>query len=199
MDPAGVVGDSLVVQTLRAFAGEENRAAPITINFHFNLTPAAFLGDERLRVVQFRSRDDKVHELPAQLAVTCIGYESVPCGEAIPVNGVLPNKEGQIREGLYVVGWAKRGPSGTIPTNRSEAQQLAQKMAQEVTEHDCPGGAALRQMLAERQVRWLDYAAWRRIDAAELACADRYRCRQKFSSLPEMLEAAQLSSLLSER
>ena len=51
-----------------------------------------------------------------------------------PVNGVFPNENGKVKEGLYVVGWAKRGPSGTIPTNRAEAQQVAQEIAKEVAD-----------------------------------------------------------------
>jgi len=191
IDPAGVVGDSPVVQTLRRFAAEEGtRKTPVTINFHFNLTPAAFLGNERLRVVQFRSAEGNIVELPAQLAVTCIGYETVACGAVNPANGVFPNEDGKIKDGLYVVGWAKRGPSGTIPTNRTEAQRVAQKMAEEVTASNRPAGPALRQLLAERRVHWVDYAAWRRIDAAEVSRAGAGRARQKFSTVGAMLEAA---------
>ena len=131
-DPGGLIGDSAVVETLRRFAAEERNAA-LTINFHFKLTPAAFLGDQRLCAAQFRSTDGSLADLPAQLAVTCIGYETPPCCTACPSQGVFRNEDGKVKEGLYVVGWAKRGPSGTIPTNRSEAQQVAQRMAQEVT------------------------------------------------------------------
>jgi ferredoxin--NADP+ reductase len=197
IDPAGILGDTPVVQTLRRFAAEEGRTSPVAINFHFNLKPESFLGDERLRAVQFRSRDGAVTELPAQLAVTCIGYESIACGTAQPANGVFPNEEGKIKEGLYVVGWAKRGPSGTIPTNRTEAQQVAQKIAQDVNDFNRSGGTALRQLLEARQVQWVDYAAWRRIDTAELARAGEGRSREKFATVVEMLGAAQFSPVLS--
>ena len=191
LDPAGLAGDSPMLQTLRRFAAEENPEAPVTINFHFNLTPAAFLGNDHLRAVRFRSPGGGTVEIPAQLAVTCIGFESVACGEVVPVKGVFPNEDGKVKDGLYAVGWAKRGPSGTIPTNRTEAQQLAQKIAQEVKESNRQGGFALRQLLAQRHVSTVDYAAWRRIDAAELARANTHRSREKFSSVAQMLEAAQ--------
>ncbi len=185
-----------MVATLRRFATED-RPSAVTINFHFNLTPTAFVGDERLRAVQFRTADGSAVELPAQLAVTCIGYESVACCNVSPTNGVFRNDAGKIRDGLYVVGWAKRGPSGTIPTNRSEAQQVAQKMAEEVTAADRPGGLALRQLLEARNACWVDYPAWRRVDAAELARAGGQRCREKFATAAEMLEAAQVSGSFS--
>ncbi len=196
IDPAGLSGETAVVETLRRFA-TEGRASQVTINFHFNLTPTAFLGDSKLGAVQFRSANGGIGELPAELAVTCIGYESVACCGASPVNGVFPNHNGKVEDRLYVVGWAKRGPSGTIPTNRTEAQQVAQEIAKEVTDTNRPGASALRQLLEERRVCWVDHTAWRRIDAAELARAGEGRCRRKFGTVTELLEAAQAGQNLS--
>jgi ferredoxin--NADP+ reductase len=104
---------------------------------------------------------------------------------------VFTNEGGKVKDGLYVVGWAKRGPSGTIPTNRTEALQVAQRISQEIIGLERPGGAALRELLEQRHVHWLDYAAWRRLDAAELARASEGRCREKFTTVAGMLEAAQ--------
>jgi len=196
VDPAALDGQTAVVEVLRKFVAQENRKARVTINFHFNLTPTAFLGDKELRAVQFRSSNDDAVDLSAQLAVTCIGYETVACCTVKPSNGVFPNEGGKVRDGLYVVGWAKRGPSGTIPTNRTEAQQVAQRIAREVTGSGRPGGAALRELLERRQAHWLDYTAWRRVDTAELAGASEGRCRGKFGTVAEMLEAAQVGRKL---
>lgn len=192
-DPQSLAGDNAVIKTLRAFAAE-NRTAPVTIHFHFNLTPTSFAGDDRLRATQFRSADGKITELDAQLAVTCIGYESGACCAAVPANGVFANEQGRISEGLYVVGWAKRGPSGTIPTNRSEAQQVAQRIAQETPGSARAGGAGLRQLLEARRAVWVDDAGWRRIDAAEVARAGPQRCRAKFNTVAEMLHAGQVAA-----
>ncbi|MFI5116778.1 MAG: FAD-dependent oxidoreductase [Terriglobales bacterium] len=196
-DSTALGGNSAIVETLRGFARNESRSAPVTIYFHFNLTPVAFLGDDRLSAVQFRSADGALNEIPAQLAITCIGYEARPCCTATPANGVFANEEGKIKDGLYVVGWAKRGPSGTIPTNRTEAQQVAQKIAREVADSVRPGRAGVLPLLAQRQICWTDYAAWRRIDAAELARADDGRCREKFTAVTKMLAAAQVGQGLS--
>src|ERR1019366_8681110 len=116
---------------------------------------------------------------------------------AIPTNGIFPNEEGKIKEKLYVAGWAKRGPSGTIPTNRAEAQLLAQKIAQEVLAGARPGTAGVLRLLEQRQVCRADYAARRRNDTADLARAGGERCRTKFTSLAEMLDAAQACQLRS--
>jgi ferredoxin--NADP+ reductase len=196
-DPSGLVGDSAVLTTFRGFAQHDSHNTPVTIHFHFNLTPIAFIGDDKLRAVNFRAANGQTIELPAQLAVTCIGYESRACCTAEPANGVFANQDGKVSDGLYVVGWAKRGPSGTIPTNRVEAQQVAQKISQEITGGGRPGSQGLRQILQERQIKWVDYEGWRSIDLAEVARARAERCREKFSSTAEMLDATQTGQLRS--
>ncbi len=194
-DGASLGGDTAVVKTLQGFAANSSFESPVTIQFHFNLTPLAFLGDRELRAVQFRSTGGEAVELPAQLAVTCIGYEATACCTAVPANGVFTNDSGKVSDGLYVVGWAKRGPSGTIPTNRTEAQQVAQRIAQELSESGRMGGDGLRDLLEKAMVSWVDYAGWHRIDTAELAGASPERCRAKFSSTGEMLDVARAGQL----
>ena len=141
--------------------------------------------------MQFRSTAGETVEIPAQLAVTCIGYESLPCCSATPENGVFANDGGKIDDRLYVVGWAKRGPSGTIPTNRVEAQQVAQKIAQEIQECESSrnSGACATFWMSVVAVRLIT-TGWKRIDAMELSRAGAERCREKLCSTNEMLEAA---------
>jgi NADPH-dependent glutamate synthase beta subunit-like oxidoreductase len=193
-NPADLFGTGPVMDTLRDFAALPLRA-PVSIDFHFNLTPVAFVGEQQLRAVQFRSPDGTISEVPAQLAVTCIGYESRPCCIANPTNGLFANEQGKISDGLYVVGWAKRGPNGTIPTNRTEAHQVAQKIAAEVTESDRRDSVSLRDLLRQRNVEWVDYAGWKRIEAAEISGACDDRCRQKLCTVQEMLSAARQGQL----
>ena len=88
----------------------------IPIRFHFRTQVTAFLGAGRLEAVK---TDRGI--LPADLAVTCIGYEKAA------VDGILPTGP-EIEPGLYAAGWAARGPSGAIPTNRTEARALAARM-----------------------------------------------------------------------
>lgn len=189
-EPGALSSDGAVGKVLRSFADSPERATPVRIYFHFGLSPAAFLGNTQLQTVRFRSQSGESIDIPAQLVVTCIGYEAQPCCSASPENGVFRNENGRIADRLYVVGWAKRGPSGTIPTNRVEAQQVAQRLAQEVQDGNRLGTQALRQCLADRGCRPVDYQGWRRIDAAELSCVAPQRCRIKLRSTNEMLDAA---------
>src|SRR5690606_2617967 len=108
------------------------REAPVRIVFHFGAAPAAFEGDARLESVRFTRSGREPLVLPAELAVSCIGYEAIGCCTASPEGGVFVNEGARISDGLFVTGWAGRGPSGTIPTNRTEAQRVAQRIAAEL-------------------------------------------------------------------
>ncbi len=223
IDDAGAIeGGTAVEQLLREFAADHRTGLPVTIRFHFGLTPTAFKGSNEssgtedaeaqahqqaperwteshryssahLGSVLFRSGSGEEVEIPAQLAVTAIGYEAVPCCTAAPADGTFANEAGKIDDGLYVVGWAKRGPSGTIPTNRAEALDVAQKIAAEVTGAAGKTGPDLADALRSRGVVWNDYAGWKRIEEAERVGACDERCRLKLLEIEDMMQVAQSS------
>jgi len=186
---ADLSGDTPVLRILRGFQSQRPRSAPISLQFHFSMTPIGFVGSSRLRAVRFKSAHAE-YALPAQLAVACIGYQAGACCSALPVDGIFPNEQGRIRNGLYVVGWAKRGSTGTIPANRSEAQQLAQRIAKEVPDSGRSGRVGLTDHLRVNGRQYVDYAGWKRIDTAEVARAIDGRCRFKLKSIREILEVA---------
>jgi ferredoxin--NADP+ reductase len=197
--PAEGAPDPAAVAVLRGFAMAPLRAAPVELRFVFAARPLRFEGEGRVeRVVFARQRRDggewratgEMLVLPADLAVTCIGYRSVACCDLAPADGVFANEAGRLAPGLYVVGWAKRGPSGTIATNRSESHEVAQRLAGEVVPRDRPAGAALEPLLVGRGCRPVDFAQWRRIDAAERERAASGRPRHKFPTRAALLAAA---------
>jgi ferredoxin--NADP+ reductase len=215
-DPNGLSGGTQVEQVLREFAADGRGELPVRIHFHFGLTPVAFTGSSvestsgakaaghlhssergpegqlhpRLQSVRFRSTAGENIEIPAQLCVTAIGYEAVSCCTAAPANGLFANQAGKIEDGLYVVGWAKRGPSGTIPTNRAEALEVAQTIAGEIAAAPGTPDPDLAEVLRARGVVWIDYAGWKRIEEAERAGACDERCRLKLLRAEEMMQVA---------
>jgi NADPH-dependent glutamate synthase beta subunit-like oxidoreductase len=179
-----------VIAHLHAFAERSAPAKPLAIRFHFHASPAGFAGAGRVEAARFTRSEDGDLVLPADLIVTCIGYQAVPCCILAPEAGAFVNSAGRIETGLYVVGWAKRGPSGTIATNRAESHDVAQRLVAEVTPAGRPGGEALAARLADRAVRRIDYADWLRIDAAERARAGAGRPRWKFAGRAGLLASA---------
>ncbi|MFC3226916.1 FAD-dependent oxidoreductase [Marinibaculum pumilum] len=183
----------------RLAAIEPDPAKPARIEFLFRARPAAVLGDGHVSGVRFvRTRlegdravdTDEVLEVPAQLVVTCIGYQG-PTLEQLEVDGGrFRNDDGLIAEGLYAAGWAARGPTGTIATNKSEAYRSADRIAAELAPQGRPGRAALLPLLKAAGVDLVDFDAWRRIDEAEVAAAEHPAPREKFTTTEELLSAA---------
>jgi ferredoxin--NADP+ reductase len=121
--------------------------------------------------------------------VPSIGYRSVAV-EGAPFDEracIVPNDDGRVAEGLYAVGWIKRGPSGVIASNRPDGVAVAAHIRADLGAGAKPGREALEKLLAERQVRVVSYADWQKIDAAEVAAATPPAPRRKFVTLKDML------------
>src|SRR3546814_17842523 len=74
--------------------------------------------------------------------------------------------EGRILPGLYCVGWARRGPTGTIGTNRPDGYMIAEKIGDDIGKGDNKAGRpGLDALLAERQVGIVTFRDWEKIEA----------------------------------
>ena len=147
---------------------------------------------ERL-VVERTELDDKggargtgeTYDVPASLVVSCIGYSTAPIA-GVPYDergGKFLNESGRISDRLYAVGWARRGPSGTIGTNRPDGYEVAEQVAAAMapgSDGGKAGGEGLDALLGERGVKPTSFADWRRIEAAESAAARPDSPREKF-------------------
>jgi ferredoxin--NADP+ reductase len=90
---------------------------------------------------------------------------------------------GRIGEGLYAVGWARRGPTGTIGTNRPDGYEVAEQVAAAMTpgsDGGKPGGKGLDDLLQARGIDATSFDDWRSIEAAEIAAARPGSPREKF-------------------
>lgn len=166
--------------TLRGFADMPPR--PVRIRFLFHRAPIAFEGSGRLSAVRLRRGDGGEETVPIDLAVTCIGYRGQAI-EGAPFDaerGVVPNSEGRAGPGLYVTGWAARGPSGVIPTNRTDGMALAERIAADIAALPAPAADGdLLDLLRVRGVDVVTYDDWHRHDLAEVAAAPQGAPRRK--------------------
>ena len=131
-----------------------------------------------------------------QLVLTAIGYRGVPI-EGVPFDersGTIPNINGRVTDtaggalhpGEYTAGWAKRGPSGLIGSNRPDAKETVELLLEDLTDPD-PRSDILP-LLTERGVRVVSLADWKRLNAEELRRgAAAGRVREKFTSIRGML------------
>src|SRR5690606_35704434 len=109
----------------------------IAIEFDFFAQPVRLIGEGVVREIEVERTEvakgkaigtGETYRIPADLVVSCIGYRTAPI-PAVPFDeraGRFANDEGRILPGLYCVGWARRGPSGTIGTNRPDGYAVVE-------------------------------------------------------------------------
>jgi ferredoxin--NADP+ reductase len=199
--------------TLKGYAaaapdGASDGAKTKRVHFLFNAKPVAILGDARcaaLRLERTRIEDGRAlgtgefFEIPCGLVVSAIGYTMAPvAGLALDSGtGGIANREGRIEPGLYAIGWAGRGPSGVIGTNKADGDRAAEliqadfelggRAGGQKPGRATPGRVTLERLLAERGLRRVSFADWERIDAAEVAAAPPGAPRRKLTRIADML------------
>lgn len=192
-----------VVGFLREFASRAPRTdADVRVHFHFFAKPVAVEGEgkvERLIVERTALTQDgaaigtgETWTIPCGMVVPCIGYRTSPI-PGVPYDaslGRFANTEGRIAPGLYCVGWARRGPTGTIGTNRPDGFMVAEEIKADEIEGDRDGPAGLDKLIAARDLYVVTFRDWQKIDAAEVARARAGAPREKFVRISEMLDYA---------
>lgn len=204
-DAALEPGQRKSVNHLRAFAAlvDSDRAGKRRrVEFDFFASPVAFLGEGKVEAVEVeRTRLEggraigtgETYRIPADIVVGCIGYRTSPV-PGVPFDdkgGIFANVEGRISEGLYCVGWARRGPSGTIGTNRPDGFAMVEKVAEDIGEGAGKAGFdGFATLAAERSIDFVEFHHWQQIDKAEVARARDDAPREKFVTMEAMIAAA---------
>ena len=198
-------GQRKSVDHLRSFAAipEEFRADKlIEIEFDFFASPRAILGEGAVSGIEVeRTALDEngraggtgeVYTIPCGLVVTCIGYKTSPI-PGVPFEesaGRFANADGRILPGLYCVGWARRGPSGTIGTNRPDGFGVIEKIAEDIGNGSGKAGRAGFDAVAEtRKLDVVTFRDWKKIEAVEEQRARDGAPREKFVDVSEMIAA----------
>ena len=186
------------VGLLRGFADLEANK-PKRMVFDFFAKPVRIEGEGKAeRIIVERTELDEngsargtgeTYEVPASLVISAIGYSTAPIPDVPFDGGKFVNDGGRISERLYAVGWARRGPSGTIGTNRPDGYEVAQLIADEMPGEggEREGTEGLKRVLAERGVMATDYDDWRKIEQTETANARPGSPREKFVRVAEWL------------
>ena len=197
------------VTHLRSFAAipESERAdKPIEIAFDFFASPVALHGEnghvreievERTEVIKGRAQGSgETYRIPADLVVSCIGYRTSPIPD-VPFDermGRFANDQGRILPGLYAVGWARRGPTGTIGTNRPDGFGVVELIAADMQSGACrSGGKSGREgfdlLAQERSLDIVTFRDWKKIEDAETQAAREGAPREKFVDIESMIRA----------
>ncbi len=188
------------------------------LNVRFWLRPVRIEGNGRVSgLVAERTRLDEngkligtgeYERMDVQMVLRSVGYQSVPL-PGVPFDErtyTVPNEAGRVtgpdgaplpRE--YVVGWLKRGPTGVIGTNKSDAADTVKSLLADCAPGRSPDGNGhappelehLAGVLSARGVLPVSYDDWLRVERAEMELATELGrgARVKLASREE-IEAA---------
>jgi ferredoxin--NADP+ reductase len=205
------------VEYLQTKAAEGTGDAPVRVHVLLCTSPTVIHGDEG-KVSGVTAEINELYEddrgsirprgtgqtfkIDAGLVFRSVGYRGTPLA-GLPFDertGRIPNEEGRITDatgavlaGLYVVGWAKRGPSGLIGTNRADSVATVAHMLA-----DAAAGGEGASMTSQQAASWVadsapqhtTWADWQTLDGLERSRGEvSGRIRSKFTTVDEMLKA----------
>lgn len=202
--PTGADPDRVMALALLAqFAGQTG-GKPRRCLFRFHLEPISFVGQGGVRQTLFRRTNGMAEAvaLNCGLVIASVGRRT-PGLAGVPhdaVAGTFANRDGRIIAendaipGLYTCGWSRRGPSGTIGTNRACAVDMVDRLLADLDRGLKPPQASPDALIAAAGLRAsgpFDFPDWRAIDAAEV---ERGRAvgkpREKFVTIADMATTA---------
>lgn len=203
---------------LREFAERTDWGGERTIRMHFLVSPVEVIGDQgrvaAVRVERNRLVLDDTNELRAKgtgqyetieagMVLRSVGYRGVPLAGvpfdersatiANAAGRVIQTTNGETVVGEYVVGWAKRGPSGIIGTNKPDAVATVAAMVEDIphlsgVSDEDRDPERIGALLHSREIEYVSFADWKVLDAYEIARGAEQGCpRVKVTQVAEML------------
>jgi ferredoxin--NADP+ reductase len=140
-----------------------------TMKFQFLSTPVEIKGSGKVEEVVFqKTGTDEKFSIKCGLVITAIGYEAASIAGVPYERGKVLNTDGFVNENLYVVGWAKRGPSGVIGTNKSDASDVMKLLVAGLKAVKNNGDVS--DLLADK--KFVSQSHWEAINAAEVAAGE---------------------------
>lgn len=189
------------LKTMREFPDLDQAGKSKRVHFAFFTKPIEILGGDKvegLRLEKTRLENNRavgtgeIFEIECGLVMPAIGYKAIPI-EGVPFNeewSEFESDQGRMAEGLYCVGWAKRGPSGVIGTNKPDGKEGAQQVVDDQGKGSNKAGRkALSAHLDAANVRVVSYKDWLKLEEIENANATAPAPRKKFVRIADMIAA----------
>jgi ferredoxin--NADP+ reductase len=159
-----------------------------TMEFLFQHTPKEILGTDRVEGVVYSTPNGDV-TIKCGLVITAIGYQAQGIDGVPYENGKVVNTDGRVKDNLYVVGWAKRGPSGVIGTNKSDAAAVIELLVSDLQSPKNKGD--ISELITHQVV--VTQEMWQKINEAEVSAGEpKGKPRVKSIERSELLKHAGL-------
>ena len=162
------------IEAMKTIAEHEKKGVPRKLEIKFLSTPIEVKGNGKVEEIVFQKNkvvNGKViatsekFSVKTGLVITAIGYDSIDYPGISIENGRITNIAGHVEHNVYVVGWAKRGPTGVIGTNKSDSNDVVDLIIENLKEPKISEGIT---GLLKSGHEVIDQIAWEKINASEV-------------------------------
>jgi ferredoxin--NADP+ reductase len=162
------------LEAMKLIAEHAKKGVNRKLEIKFLSAPIEIKGNKKVEEVVFtinKIEDGKViptkeiFTIKTGLVVTAIGYDAVEYPGITIENGRLNNIAGHIEHNVYTTGWAKRGPTGVIGTNKSDSSDVVDLIIKNLKEPKVSEGIT---SLIKSGHEVIDQLAWEKINASEV-------------------------------
>jgi ferredoxin--NADP+ reductase len=162
------------IEAMKLIAEHSKKGVARKLEIKFLSAPLQIKGDQKVEEVVFainKVENGKVvatgekFSIKAGLVITAIGYDSVEYSGVKIENGRIENIAGHVEHNVYTTGWAKRGPTGVIGTNKSDSNDVVDLIIENLKDpKESEGITAL--LKSGHEV--IDQLGWEKINASEV-------------------------------
>jgi len=162
------------LEAMRLIAEHDKKSVDRKLEIKFLANPKEIKGNGKVSEVIFTINEvkdgkvvatDKTFSIKTGLVITAIGYDAVEYQGIKIEKGRIANIAGHVEHNLYVTGWAKRGPTGVIGTNKSDSADVVELIIENLKEPKQSEG--ITALLKSAHVV-IDQTGWEKINASEV-------------------------------
>jgi ferredoxin--NADP+ reductase len=162
------------LEAMKLIAKQSKKGVNRKLEIKFLSTPIEIRGNKKVEEVVFTINKvengrvistNETFAIKTGLVITAIGYDSVEYPGITIENGRINNIAGHIEHNVYTTGWAKRGPTGVIGTNKSDSSDVVNLIIENLKEPKVSEGITA---LLKSGHEVIDQLAWEKINASEV-------------------------------
>jgi ferredoxin--NADP+ reductase len=162
------------IEAMKNIAEYEKKNAPRKLEIKFLSTPLEIKGNGKVEEIVFQKNKvengkvvatSETFSVKIGLVITAIGYNSIEYPGISIENGRITNIAGHVEHNVYAAGWAKRGPTGVIGTNKSDSNDVVDLIIDNLKDPKTSEGIT---GLLKSGHEVIDQIAWGKINASEV-------------------------------
>jgi ferredoxin--NADP+ reductase len=162
------------IEAMKAISEHEKKGVTRKLEIKFLSTPIEIKGNGKVEEIVFQRNKvesgkviatNETFSIKTGIVLTAIGYDSVEYSGVSIEDGRIANIAGHVENNVYAVGWAKRGPTGVIGTNKSDSNDVVDLIIENLKEPKVSEGIT---GLLKSGHEVIDQTAWEKINASEV-------------------------------